>query len=139
MKRYFLVLLSLILNIQLQAQNCDCPDCWVKTELYFGMSIPTGGKVTNRQWRKFLYDQVTPSFPEGSTVLKARGQWRDSDTGKTVSESTRVLVLMYEQKDLEKSDQAISEMTQSYIESFEQQAVIRADALVKVRFYLYDQ
>ena len=32
----------------------DAAPAWVKTELYFGLDIPGGGKVTQEQWTDFV-------------------------------------------------------------------------------------
>src|SRR5207253_3721246 len=65
---------------------------WVKTELYFGLSRTAGAEISDAEFAAFLAQVVTPRFPEGLSVLEARGQWRDS-AGRTVREPARVVVL----------------------------------------------
>jgi Protein of unknown function (DUF3574) len=61
-------------------------DAMTATRLYFGLSIPGGGTVSDADWRDFLAHEVTPRFPDGLTVNEARGQWRDTRTGRVVGE-----------------------------------------------------
>ena len=56
----------------------DGADRWVKYQLFMGRSNQTGEVVDDAAWATFLGDTVTPRFPDGLTVLDARGQWRDS-------------------------------------------------------------
>ena len=68
---------------------------YTRTTLYFGLSRPTG-IVSERQWRAFLREQVTPRFPTGLTVWKANGQWKRQD-GHIVREPAKVLLLVHEE------------------------------------------
>lgn len=101
----------------------------VRTELYFGMSIPGGGAVTEAQWAEFLEREVTPRFPAGLTVLDARGQWRDAkgDIGK---EPTRVLVILHG----DGVDAKLEEIRKLWREKFHQESVLRADSPVEVSY-----
>src|SRR5690242_8463818 len=38
----------------------------VRTTLYFGLTRPSG-VVSEREWRQFVSEQVTPQFPDGLT------------------------------------------------------------------------
>jgi len=44
----------------------------VRDTLYFGLSIPGGGEVSEADWRHFESDDLTRAFPKGFTVLDAR-------------------------------------------------------------------
>ncbi len=65
----------------------------VRTELYFGKSIPGGGTVTDAAFAQFLDQEVTPRFPAGFTVVPARGQFRQSD-GVIAREASDMLILI---------------------------------------------
>lgn len=65
-----------------------------RTTLYFGLNRK-GGSVSERQWRNFLRDEVTPRFPEGLTVWQADGQWRTSEGG-IARERAKVLLLVHD-------------------------------------------
>src|SRR5690242_10421816 len=64
---------------------------FIRTELYFGRNIPTGGTVSESDWQKFVDEVVTPRFPDGLTVLDADGQWRGKD-GSIAREESKVIV-----------------------------------------------
>ena len=49
-----------------------------KEELYFGLSKPAGGTVTEAEWQLFLNLVITPRFPTGLTVVAAEGQYLNS-------------------------------------------------------------
>ncbi len=67
---------------------------YYRTELYFGQSIPGGGRVTEDDWEDFLLNEVTPRFREGFTVLDARGQWMQEDD-EVIKEPTKLVLLFY--------------------------------------------
>jgi hypothetical protein len=62
-------------------------------EAYFGQSRRDAPAITEGEWRDFLATTVTPAFPDGLTVLDARGQWRRAD-GTILSEASKVLVVV---------------------------------------------
>jgi hypothetical protein len=72
-------------------------DKYYRTELYCGRSKPDGGMVSDEEWEKFLADVVTPRFPDGFTILKGTGQYREK-SGKIISEPSNVLVFLYENR-----------------------------------------
>jgi hypothetical protein len=98
---------------------------YLRTELFFGMDIPTGGKVSEDEWQKFVGEIVTPRFPEGFTVDDALGQYLD---GKTlVREKSKQLILIYPRKLRSGSSRKIEEIRAAYIRSFNQKSVLRVD------------
>ena len=110
----------------------DAAQAWVKTELYFGLDIPGGKQVTQEQWTDFLDTVITPSFPQGLTVLEAYGQMRHED-GKIEKQSTRVVFLVHP------ADPAVNAKVQdvikAYREKFSNPQVMRLDANVAPEFY----
>jgi hypothetical protein len=102
----------------------------VRTELYFGLARPDGGRVGDEQWQAFVDDVVTPRFPDGFTVLDARGQWRGGD-GSIVREPARVLVLFHTAAD---ASRKLEEIRAEYRVRFAQEAVLRADQRARVGF-----
>ena len=103
-----------------------------KTELYFGMAIPGGGKVSERDWAGFLNAEVTPRFPDGLTVDETAGQWRDAKTGKTVREPSRVVMVLYEPSAA--AEAAIEAIRDAYKTRFRQDSVMRLDETDCVAF-----
>src|SRR5947209_19923987 len=69
--------------------------CAVATRLFFGLSRPDGGVVSEAEWRAFLADAVTPRFPAGFTVVAAEGQWRDEASAAVLRETSRILLIVH--------------------------------------------
>ena len=104
----------------------------VETQLYFGLDKPSGGPVSAEQFDEFLRTFVSERFPDGLTSVVARGQWRDVRTKKIVSEDSRMLVLVHDGG--ADAERKVTEIVEQYKRAYEQQAVMRVDAAVRVRF-----
>lgn len=63
-------------------------------ELLFGRAIPAGGVVDEAAWSRFADEVVTPRFPDGYTVLDADGRYRHRDGASTITEPSKVLVVV---------------------------------------------
>ncbi len=48
-----------------------------QAELFFGLTIPSGGEVSEAEWQRFADDEITPRFPAGLTIEEAQGQWKN--------------------------------------------------------------
>jgi hypothetical protein len=101
-------------------------ELFFRTELYFGRSIPGGGSVSEEEWEKFLTQVVTPRFPDGFTVLKATGHYRER-TGKIIIEPSEVLVFHYPANKRTASRRKIEEIRRAYVKQFRQESVLRMD------------
>jgi len=85
-------------------------------ELLFGRS-----NVSDRNWDRFLADEVTPRFPDGLTVYEAKGQWRNPQTRKISRERSKVVMIaMPPGADTDARLQAVIE---AYKTRFKQQSV----------------
>lgn len=62
-------------------------------QLYFGRSVAGRAEVSEQEWQDFLARDVTPRFPDGLTVIDAKGQWRSPRTARIVRERTKLLVI----------------------------------------------
>jgi hypothetical protein len=103
-----------------------------RTDLYFGRDIPGGGQVSNEQWKLFSDSTVSPRFPEGYTERDANGKWLDTDIRQTITEPTKVLTFVGKKS---KARQAgLDTVIQVYIQQYHQQAVLRVDSKVRVKF-----
>jgi hypothetical protein len=103
----------------------------VRTELYFGFGRKGGPDVSEQEWRDFVDHEITPRFPNGLTILDARGQWRGED-GSIVNEPSRVLILLH---DPAAEDEAkIEQIRRAYRNRFAQEAVMRIDTMQRVSF-----
>ena len=79
--------------------------------------------MTDAEWETFLEDTVTPSFPDGLTVLDAAGQWRGSD-GVILKEQSKVLMVLAPPEG-EEPTRLIDEISGEYKKRFEQESVQR--------------
>jgi hypothetical protein len=101
-------------------------DPFARTELFFGSERPNKPEVGDIEFKQFLDEVVTPRFPDGLTVLKGFGQFRESD-GAIVQESSFVLILLYPHETLRDSSAKIEQIRVLYKQRFEQESVLRVD------------
>ncbi|MDZ4869967.1 MAG: DUF3574 domain-containing protein [Alphaproteobacteria bacterium] len=114
------------------ASACATGDAMVETQLFFGLSKPTGGTVSGRDWDAFVAREVSPRFPEGFSVIDGAGFWRDGATQKTISEKSKVVVRLHPPS--AEANQAIGAIVDAYKVKFEQEAVLRVDRPVCATF-----
>ena len=62
-------------------------------DLFFGRTIPGRNDLTEKEWQDFRDNTITANLPNGYTVLDASGAWMNPITHKTISESSRVVVV----------------------------------------------
>ena len=105
---------------------------FLRTELYFGRSIPGGGNVSDQDWSKFLAQVVTPRFPDGFTSVKAIGQYREK-SGLIISEPSELLIFLYARRNRNESRTRIEEIRAAYVRMFKQESVLRVDLPKSVR------
>ena len=96
-------------------------------------SIPDGGgTVSDSAWAVFLREVVTPRFPDGLTVYRAEGQWRE-DGGRVLREETFVLEIVHPDGPSAEAD--FREIAAEYKHRFRQQSVMRVTTPARQRFY----
>jgi hypothetical protein len=98
----------------------------VRTDLFFGKSIPGGGTVTDAQFFGFLDQEVTPRFPDGLTVVPATGQFLESN-GTLDHEGSDIVILLYPLQAASSANQKIEEIRAAYDVAFRQESVLRVD------------
>ncbi|MGW0907791.1 DUF3574 domain-containing protein [Streptomyces sp. NPDC002853] len=109
-------------------------DAYTETRLLFGTERPDGGPdVTDKQFMRFIDDEVTPSFPDGLTVQEGRGQWRDSN-GRVERERSYELILLYPTSQAHKRDARIEDIREDYVKKYAQDSVARLDDRLRVDF-----
>lgn len=113
-------------------EACRAGATMIETQLYFGMSKPSGEFVSEREWRAFLGSEIVPRFPEGFSVLDGAGFWRDEKSQKTISEKSKVVVRMHA-PDAD-ANAAIETIVTAYKTKFQQDAVMRVDKPVCAQF-----
>ncbi len=114
---------------------CDAPlsgEAFARTELFFGLSKSDGSRISELQFRRFLRDTVTPLFPEGLTALAGLGQFKDR-SGRIMREGARIVILLYP-FDAAGASKNIDAIREAYKKEFEQQSVLRTDAIDCVSF-----
>jgi hypothetical protein len=106
--------------------DVDCPDGmepFTELNIYFGQEKGDGGTVSEEEWQVFLADAVTLKFPDGLTVLDARGQWFDTEEGRLYQESTKLLNVLVPVDATESSVGTVRGLSDIYKDRFDQQAV----------------
>jgi hypothetical protein len=107
-------------------------DDWVRTELFFGLTKPRGGAVTESEWNAFLDTAVTPRFPAGFTVIQGLGHYRDRDHAH-YEEPSRVLIVFH-RRAASDADQSLDQIAREYVKQFSQECVLRTDSPARVTF-----
>jgi len=79
------------------------------------------GKASDARWRQFLAREVTPRFPDGLTVYKTTGQWRDPQRKVVVREKSRVLRIIIAADEL--TNDKIAAVAEAYKKQFAQKSV----------------
>lgn len=105
-------------------------DFMIQTTLYFGLEM-SNGNVTRLEFDEFVNDVVTPAFPNGLTIIDARGQWMSPVRG-LVHEGTKVLVLLHHNSIADNNH--INFIRLEYKKKFFQDSVLRVDVDVEVDF-----
>jgi Protein of unknown function (DUF3574) len=106
-------------------------DIFMRTELFFGLSRPNNSEVTEEEFQHFIDTKVTPRFPDGLTLINAKGQFKDS-TGTIIQEDSKLLILLYPFN--KASNQAVEQIRTDYKNEFQQQSVLRVDEQSCVSF-----
>lgn len=104
----------------------------VADRLFLGREIPGDGAVSDGEWAAFLEEVVTPRFPDGLTVWRAEGQWRDP-RGITVREPVMVIEVLYPHGS--EAEASIAEIAEEYRRRFRQDAVLRVTEDARVWFF----
>jgi len=104
----------------------------VVDRLFFGTNIPSGGQVSDEEWKAFVKDVVTPRFKDGLTVVEGDGQWLDP-RGDVVREHVHIVEVAH--KPGLDADQAIQSIADEYKKRFKQDAVLRVTAAASMKLY----
>jgi hypothetical protein len=90
-------------------------------ELLFGRRIGDRGVVSEGAWRRFVAKEITPRFPDGLTIVEARGQWRDPTSKRVIREQSN-LVMIVLPGNAEDQDR-LKQVAEAYKQEFRQQSV----------------
>jgi hypothetical protein len=89
---------------------------WVVADLLFGRT-----HVSEANWAHFLAAEVTPRFPDGFTVIDAKGQWR-APGGEKISRERSKLVMIAMPPGADNDDR-LQKIIDAYKARFKQQSV----------------
>lgn len=91
-----LALVILLLAPTAQAAPCQgLPgDAVITAQLFFGRAMKGGHSIDAKAWDSFLAESVTPRFPDGLTVIEARGQWRQRSSQRIISEASTIVEIV---------------------------------------------
>jgi hypothetical protein len=109
---------------------CAHGNGWVAERLFCGRGIPGGGTVSDAEWTTFLAEVVTPRFPDGLTVWRAEGQWRDPQG--IVHEPVMVIEILHHGEPAARA--AVGAIAAEYQRRFHQNAVLRVTEPVHAVF-----
>ncbi|HEX9985911.1 MAG TPA: DUF3574 domain-containing protein [Thermoanaerobaculia bacterium] len=103
----------------------------VSDRLFCGLSIPGGGEVSEQEWRGFVREEVTPRLPEGFTMWRAEGYWRDR-TGAPVTETVLVIEVVHRYD--ARVDDHLLQIAEAWKRRFRQDAVLRVVGPARMQF-----
>jgi hypothetical protein len=96
----------------------------VSDRLFCGLSIPSGGNVSQVELDAFVEEIVAPRFPQGFTVWRAKGQWKGGN------EEVMILEFLHPRDPV--TAKAIDEIASAYRTRFHQEAVMRVTMPVQM-------
>jgi hypothetical protein len=93
----------------------------VTAEMLFGRNVGDRLGVSEAAFAHFVAAEVTPRFPDGLTILDARGQWRDR-RGAIILEPSKVVLLTF--RDDAGKRAGLDAVADAYKRRFHQQSVL---------------
>jgi hypothetical protein len=85
-------------------------------ELFFGR-----GGVSDAAWQHFALTEVSPRFPDGSTVMDAEGEWRDPLSGHVARERSKLVIIAAPNSP--ETLKRVSDLADAYRSEFRQRSV----------------
>jgi hypothetical protein len=93
----------------------------VSADIFFGRSIGNR-RVSETDFATFLATEITPRFPDGLTVIDARGQWRNPDRNFIVREPSKLVKIIFADDPQKRAD--LDAIAAAYKQKFRQQSVL---------------
>jgi hypothetical protein len=118
------ILLALAWSSNAFAQPLECRaglEARQVAELLFGRKTGDRLGVSETQFGRFVDRKISPRFPDGLTVLDARGAWRDSARKTIVHEPSKLVEIVLPGKPDDVDE--LKAIAQAYKERFRQQSV----------------
>lgn len=133
MKRSILACLSLAVFMiaVIAATPLRAQDAAVQTNLYFGLTDEAGVTISEEQWRAFVFEEVTPRFPRGLTVVDAYGQSHPpASVAEMEDRRTKLLILVH--PDIAEAAKAVAEIKAAYMIRFDRDSVFHTETPVRI-------
>lgn len=102
------------------------------SRLSIGLKCPDGSSVSNGALDDFIRDTLSVQFPDGFTVYRTDGGWRDATTGETIREPSVVIEIAHDGSD--EALGAIRIVATTYKVLFHQDAVMVTTLPASVEF-----
>jgi len=100
----------------------DCRGEYKRTaELLFGRNIGGRVGVSEADFSSFVTREITPRFPDGLTIVDARGQWRDPVRSTVAREPSKIVLIALPGSAAD--DARLQEIIEAYKARFRQQSV----------------
>jgi hypothetical protein len=90
-------------------------------ELLFGRNIAGHVGVSEAEFSRFVTREITPRFPDGLTIIDAKGQWRDRVRNTVIREPSKVVMIALPGSAAD--DARLQEVIEAYKARFRQQSV----------------
>jgi hypothetical protein len=90
-------------------------------DLLFGRNIGDRLGVSDAAFARFVDAEVTPRFPDGLSILDARGQYRDRENGRLVREPSKIVTIVL--GDEARDQPKLTAIAEAYKARFRQQSV----------------
>lgn len=94
----------------------------VSAELLFGRNIGDRLGVSEADFTRFAAREITPRFPDGLTIIDARGQYRDTERARLIREPSKLVLVTF--RDDPQKRLALKEIAEAYKVAFKQQSVL---------------
>src|SRR5438270_4551126 len=62
-------------------------------QLFFGRNDPARPRLSERDFRRFVNEELTTRFPDGLTVLDGGGQWKGEEN-RRIREAAKVVLIV---------------------------------------------
>ena len=114
--------LSILSGCASLPQICTPPTLpMVSAEILFGRNIGNRIGVREAEFAQFAAREITPRFPDGLTIIDARGQYRD-DRGRLIHEPSKVVLITFRDDAKKRAD--LVAIADAYKAKFSQQSVL---------------
>jgi hypothetical protein len=115
------LLSSLANGARAQSNQCAIGKPQQVAELMFGRKIGGRMAVSEAAWARFVDREITPRFPDGLSVIDARGQWRDKAHKTIVREPSKLVQIVLPGS--AEDGRRLAEIAAAYKKKFHQQSI----------------